>query len=422
MTARAVGAFLLVLVAGGCTSRAGRAGPASPEPAAASPVQGAADRDRPADPAPQEIDLEPVRVRVVPPGEGAADGAGQGGRPTIVMYDARDLFDQAVAAQRGESWDLALELYDRMLSEFPGSALAPAAQFNAGLALEGKGELAAAVDRYRDVARRAPGTRDALDARIRAGAVLVELGRLPDALAAFDAILAARGLSELDRLELLARRGHVLVEMKSYPEAEKTLGSAIDRASRLSGGAALRHYVGMSHYYLGEIPRRQAQAIELRLPDEQLAIDLEARSKLVLLAQERYQATIAAGNLHWATAAGYQLASMQEEMWRALVTAPVPPQLSAEESRIYIDEVRQLARAHLERALEVHTRTVEIAERLAARSRWSEASRARVPVLSEMLAREARGEPVPPEALGDPGAGPAPAADPDRYVPPRLEL
>jgi hypothetical protein len=115
------------------------------------------------------------------------------------------------------------------------------------------------------------------------------------------------------------------------------------------------------------------------------------------------------------------MASMQEEMWRALVTAPVPPELTAEESRLYIDQVRGLARAHLGRALELYSQTLAAADRLETSSPWTDRSRGRVQAVTELLARDARGEaPVPAE----PGPDPArpPFADPDHYVPGRVEL
>ncbi|HLU65195.1 MAG TPA: tetratricopeptide repeat protein [Kofleriaceae bacterium] len=355
------------------------------------------------------------------------------GRAEVVAYDARELFDQAVAAQRGEEHALALELYRRLVEEFPGSALVSPALYNTGLALEATGDRAGAIARYQELARRFSGTRDALDAQLRAAAVMAELGRFGDALALIDSLLASREVAGADRIELLARRGHMLVETRSYPDAEKALRAAIDLAGRLpraERSAGTDHHRAMASYYLAEIPRRQAAAQALRLPDEQLRADLEAKARLILLAQERYQATIDLGDLHWATASGFQMASMQEDMWRSLVSAPVPPQLSDEEARVYIDEVRALARGHLERAVEVHAQTVSIADRLGAPTPWSEASRVRIAALSDALAREAAGQGSP---TGAPGAGALPGGpspgglvpsgtDPDRYVPGRVEL
>src|SRR5690606_17400429 len=107
------------------------------------------------------------------------------------------------------------------------------ALYNTGLALEATGDRAGAIARYQELARRFSGTRDALDAQLRAAAVMAELGRFGDALALIDSLLASREVAGADRIELLARRGHMLVETRSYPDAEKALRAAIDLAGRL---------------------------------------------------------------------------------------------------------------------------------------------------------------------------------------------
>lgn len=361
------------------------------------------------------IDVEPLRVKV----ETTPGGAGD-----VVIYDARELFDQGNEALAGGSPDLALEVYARMRAEFPGSSLVPLAAFNSGVALEEKGDLAGAAARYREVATLAPGTRDALDARIRAAAVEIELGRHREALSALDQLLGDRSVTDGDRIELHARRGFVLVAEKRYADAEKALRAAIElykggRAAHL----ATDYYVAMAHYYLAEIPRRQFEEAPLRLPDAQLKRDLEAKSNLMLLAKQRFEDTILLANVDWATGAAYQIGAMQQEMWRALVAAPVPDQLTREEAGIYVTEVREVARPYLDAALETHTKNVEIAIRHRLDTGWTEGSRLRIAELTELLAREARGEKPAPVAPGPPPAkAGAPLGDPDRYVPRRLEL
>lgn len=326
-----------------------------------------------------DVDVEAVRVEVSRDGEGGT---------RVAMFDARELFDEAGAALEADQYDRALGLYDRLVASFPDSKLVPAALFNAGLALEGKRDLDGAIARYLDAARRAPATRHGLDAHIRAGAALAELSRWSDALRVLDEVSARRELGDADRIELHARRGYVLVESRRYAEAETALAAAIALAPRVARDRRLARdsFVAMAHYYLGDIARRQSEAVALRLPEAQLERDIEARAKLVLVAQRRFEDTIRVGNLHWATAAGYQLGSLQEEMWRALIRAPVPPRLSADEAAVYRTEVRALARGHLEKALAAHEMNVRVAEHNAAPTPWSENSRLRAAELRRFLA------------------------------------
>jgi hypothetical protein len=204
------------------------------------------------------------------------------------VYDARELFDRAGAALDKDRYDQALALYDRLLSAFPDSALVAPALFNAGLALEGMGDLDAAVARYLEVARRARGTRHGLDGHIRAGAVMAERARWGDALRVFEELLARRDLATADRIEIRARRGYVLVESGRFDDAEAALAAALELEQVGARGVEMRYFLAMAQYYLGEVARRRAEAVRLALPEEVLQRDLEAKAKLVLVAQRRF--------------------------------------------------------------------------------------------------------------------------------------
>jgi tetratricopeptide (TPR) repeat protein len=324
------------------------------------------------------VDVEPLRVDV---------SRGPAGRSRVDIYDARQLFDQAGVALDADRYDQALALYDRMVAAFPGSPLVPAALFNAGLALEGKRDLAGAAARYLEVVRRAPTSRHGLDAQIRAGAVMAELERWAEALSIYDEVAARRDLVGADRIEVLARRGYVLVELARYPEAGHALSGAIELADRANRERtpARDSFAAMAHYYLGEIPRRTAEEVRLELPEARLEERIEAKAKLVLVAQRRFEDTIRVGDLVWATAAGYQLGAMQQDMWRSLLAAPIPP-LKPDEVTVYTTEVRGLAHAHLEKALAAHRMNVSVADRNGARTPWSERSRQRIKEIRLLLA------------------------------------
>jgi tetratricopeptide (TPR) repeat protein len=328
------------------------------------------------------VDVEPMRVEVT---------RGDGGS-RVEVFDARDLFDRAASALAADRYDEALALYDRLVASFPGSPLVAPALFNAGLALEGKGALDAAVARYLEVNRRARTTRHGLDAIIRASAVTAELRRWSDALRLFDQLLARRDLAAADRIEIQARRGYVLLEAGRDVEAEVALNAALELAQRGARGrpGTLRYFIAMARYYLAEIPRRQADAVRLDLPDDRLERGLEGKAKLVLFAQRRFEDTIRQGDLYWATAAGYQLGAMQQEMWRALIAAPIPRHLAPDAAAIYTAEVLALARAHLDKALAAHVMNRKVADHHGARTPWSDASGERIVELTDLIAREAR--------------------------------
>jgi len=243
------------------------------------------------------------------------------------------------------------------------------------------------------------------------GSVLAEIERWPDAVAAFDDLLARDQLSPAERVEALARLGYVLVESKDYAGAEEVLRQALAYREEIAATEPLDtdYYVAMARYYLAQIPHRQFAAIPIRLPDKQTERDIEAKAERVLIAHDRYLETVEVGNPYWATAAGYQLASMQKEFWDALVTAPIPPHLAPKAAEYYVQRVHEV-----------------VADANRIETAWVDASRREAHVVAQILAREAAGEIVLP---GDVGAGAPPLEagprqphDAREYVPGRLEL
>jgi TolA-binding protein len=415
--------FALCLVIS--TACGGRQTPATPADPAASTVSQSTqqtpnpelseDKSTNSPEAPQVINLEPIRLEVV---------RGDSGEPEVIAFDARSLFDAGNEALVEGKLDEALEQYNKLLADFPDSKLAVPAMYNSALALEGKGDFDGAIARYRDLTKRSPTTRDSIDAQIRSAAVLAELERWTDAVATLDELLKRKDLTASDRIEGMARRGYVMLEAKDFTGAEKVLREALAHYEQIKADVHLEtdYFLGMAKYYLGQIPHRQFSAIPLRLPDDQIARDIEAKAELVLIAHDRYSETIDHGNIYWASAAGFQIATMNHEFWTALVTAPIPPQLSPKEAELYVKEVHKQGRQFLERAIEIHGKTVKLAEVYKTTTPWSEASRQRAGELTDILARETAGELVKPDAEPQKGPVGEPLSSPATYVPSRIGL
>src|SRR3954466_2553014 len=68
-------------------------------------------------------------------------------------------------------------------------------------------------------------------------------------------------------------------------------------------------FVAMGAYYLGECAHEQYRALPVRLPEKQLGRDLEAKARLLLVAQSRFLEAMRVNNVEWATAAGFQIGS-----------------------------------------------------------------------------------------------------------------
>jgi tetratricopeptide (TPR) repeat protein len=393
ITATTTAATLLLSACGASL----RSSPATPAAVAAP----AADKD--ARGGTRELELEPLRIEVVPNDEG---------RLTTTATDARTLFDEGNDALMQREFDQALASYERLVADFPGSSLVPAALYNAGVAWEGKDDYQQAADRYRRAAALAPaGSKDGRDAAFRLGAVLAEAKHFSESVVTFEKLLDTDVLGPEERLEGLARIGYALVELKDYTGAEEVLRQALayhkEEAAR--GVIPSNYYASMAQYYLAVIPHRQFRAVPLRYPEEQMGKDLEHKSELFMLAEERYSRLIEAyPNAYWTTAAIYQIGQMYKEFWDDFMAVPMPKDMTAAGAKEYVKLLNQNPdlKKLLEKSLYVHQKNVVHSRNVGLESVWVDASEVRAGEVKTIMARQQKGE------LFQPGTAPGPTTPP----------
>jgi tetratricopeptide (TPR) repeat protein len=342
--------------------------------------------------------MEPMRVEVVR----------AGGARRVEAYDAGSLFAEGGALLSAHDFDGAVALYDRLLRQFPDSRYAPAALYNAGLAEEGKGDFAAAAGRYKTLSERFPETTDGRDGLFRLGGVYAELKDWPGSAAVFERVLSSQDLTFADRIEALARKGLAHYEQGDLDRTEATMRQALDVYQK---EAALERldtvfFLGMAHYYVAAVAHARCQQVPVRLPEKQMAADLNEKARLLLLAQDEYVATIRVRDPHWATAAGYQVGALYTQFHDALLAAPIPPELDAEARQIYVEELRKTLRPLIEKAVGVFEKTVLMAERVGVRNDWVRKTGEELETLRRLLSGDT-----------DPAAPPAPPPPPDPHAP-----
>jgi tetratricopeptide (TPR) repeat protein len=389
----------------------------------ASACGGAASSTRPTTPKPppKTVELEPLLVEV---GDPATGGEVRG-------YDARNLLDDGNDALIQRRFDEALAAFDNLLRDFPGSKLAVAAQYNAGLALEGKRDWAGAAERFRRVLAtgRDPEHReDFVNAHFRLGAVLAEIEQFAESARVLEQVLERTDLPPDHRIEALARLGYALVETKDYAAGEEVLRKAIAYHREVQGTHRLdsTHFVAMAQFYLAMIPHRQFGAVPLRYPEQQMSRDLDQKSQLFLLARDRYIKVVDYKDAQWATAAVYQVAHMYKEFWDAWMAVPIPAELNATEAKEYVRQMNQEPNLKklLEKSLLFHERNIAMAESVRAATQWSRLSIEEAETVRKIIARQSSGDLVEPGVAPAPAAGPkdSPPAGSRVYFPARREL
>jgi TolA-binding protein len=403
-------AWLAALAAGGAALATGCAGKARND--AATPASAKV----------EEVEMEPIKLQGV---------KGPDGVQHVVTYDATELFEQGGAALSEKRYDDAVAAYERLLKEFPSETqYTKAALYNQGLAYQGKKDYPTAIAKFQQLVAGFAGTSDAKDAQFQIGASYAEMGNWPTSAALFAQILERKDLTADDKIEAMARRGFAQFQLHDYDTAERTFSSVLWYFRSIEHDERLQtdFYLGLAKYHLGEIPHEHFRAVPLRLPEKQMAIDMEEKARLLLVAQRQYIETIKLGNPQWASASGYQIGSLYEEFYDAFMHAPIPPELlgeaNQEKREVYYEELRKRIRILLEKALKTHEQNLLMLERLGVQNEWRDKSKLAFANLQKMLDPTFKFEFADPSSPA-PSAAPAPptpaapdgrsgAPDPDR--------
>jgi len=221
-----------------------------------------------------------------------------------------------------------------------------------------------------------------------------------------------------DKIEAYARRGFAQFQLKDLDTAERTFSTAlyffrsIEKEERLQTD----FYLGLVKYHLGQIPHERFRALPLRLPETQMAKDMDDKARLLLTAQRQYIETIKMGNPQWASASGYQVGSLYEEFYDAFIHAPIPPELmgtgNVEKREIYYDELRKKIRILLEKSLRTHEQNLLMLERLGVQNEWRDKSKLAFAKLQKMLDPSYKFDFADPATAGSQTPAPPPPPTP----------
>ena len=323
---------------------------------------------------------------------------------SVETVDAASLFERAGVAYGNKDFAAALTLFDRVVHDWPDSRYVVPSLYNAGLALEAEGDLGAAAARYRRITVEHADAKDVIDAWYRLGFVQAQAKNWPASIDTYAQILSRADLTLGDRLEALARRGVAQFEAKDLIAAEHTFRDelAYFHAHETDERLDSDFFVAMGAYYLGECAHEQYRALPVRLPEKQLARDLEAKARMLLVAQSRFLDAMRVNNVEWATAAGFQIGSLYREFYDDLVGAPVPPQLTGEARDVYLEEVRKQVKTLLQKAISIHEKNVLMAERNGENNEWVRRSNAEMEQLKKLL-MPGPAAPQPPDQTPSPG-------------------
>ena len=306
-----------------------------------------------------------------------------------------ELFQQANAAAKDGHGDAAISIYRRIVAEFGDSGYAPVSLFNIAAIYDAHGDPASTIETLRELVKSYPNARESIDGHLYIAALQSEHAQFADAIATIDALLVRPNLTYADKIEANARRGYAQVELGTWQAAEASLTAAMDdwkRAPHIDDP----YYIAMASYYLGEIAHRQFSAAPVRMPDDQIVADLEAKRVLAVKAYDRWRDTLDFKQPYWSSASGYQMSQIFFELWDATVRAPYPERIAVAERPEYVADLHARVRDYLVKALDGHRMNVELAKAYGVDTSWSQGSDERAAQIMAVIAREDAGQLVTP--------------------------
>ncbi|MCA9662981.1 MAG: hypothetical protein KC486_31880 [Myxococcales bacterium] len=329
----------------------------------------------------------------------------------------------------------AVALFARFLAGEPAPESARQAYLGLARGHESLRDCAAAIRTYDGYVERFPEAGDLVDIYARRGACNAELEQWEASAESYrEARARAEGALPSVRVELATREGFARFQLSDFEGAQKLLkeADAVYLAAEEAGSERFTTYyfVGMARFYLGAIHHRRFREVVIRLPEKTMAEDFARKFELLTEAQEAYNYTIKAKHMFWVSAAGYQLGSLFEEFYDALMYAPVPEWLDDKQRQVYYEELKDQLRPVVNKAIWVFEKNLETARRLGYESDFIEATEEKLGELQGILLAgdTSWGKPHPrlaPEARGEIATGPTvadrgeepPAADRKLFVP-----
>lgn len=327
----------------------------------------------------------------------------------LAALNDQELFALGTSAFAAGDFAKAARCFSRLADVYPSSEHRDGALYNAGLAYERLDRFQEALERFQPLSDPERGQGDALAASFRVAECLYHLSRF-DKAAALLAVIAGRAdLKPQERLEAKVHRGVCLVESGDLEGGESALREAVGYWTERKDAERLDEYFpAQAQYYLGEIYRSHYERVALDpdVGEEKLRKDLEYKCDLLLSAQGHYLRAIRVGEGEWATASGYRIGALYEQLYDALTAAKVPAGFDAEQAQVYREELRKRIRVLVSKAMDIYERTLEAAERIGAQNAYVQRARQSLERMKQILL-EGGGE---GESAGGNGGEAAPLA------------
>ncbi|MGM0556137.1 MAG: tetratricopeptide repeat protein [Myxococcota bacterium] len=311
----------------------------------------------------ENINLDPMLIRVGPDGESQA-------------VDVTEVFKKAYQSYSERRYEKAARHYEFILEYFEDSRYYMPSLYNLGLAYEKLERWDEAAGVYERIIAEEPEGADAKDAYFRLAQAYEHTGEHEKTVELMTDVLLQDGLSNFDRVEAHLRRSNALLALEQWEEAEDGFRNAVDVNAKASPDQRLApdsHLLVQAQFGLGRTYHGQVSEIRLLLPPERMGKDLDKKGKLFMSAQHHYIEALRHHHPNWSMAAGYMIGKLYEDFYTDIFEAEIPDDLSDEEVALYFEELRKHIRPLMERAIDVYEKNLSLSRRIGEskeKNRW----------------------------------------------------
>jgi tetratricopeptide (TPR) repeat protein len=285
----------------------------------------------------------------------------------IAKLNDEELFACGTASYAAEEYDRASRCFARLADAFPSSRHKRPALYNAGLAYERLSQWELAIDRYHPLMDAEKGTGDAIDAAFRTAECYYHLNNFEPAIQILTTLANRKDLDVGVSLEAITQKGICLLEAGDLEAAETALRQSLKRYEDEKERERLDDYFpAQAQFFLGELYRIHYASIVLdpNGGEDKTAKDLELKCEMLLSAQGHYVRAIRIGNGQWATASGFRIGSLYEDLYDHMIHAPVPKEFDEEQTDLYRKELRRRVQVLVTKAIAIYEPTLSAAERI----------------------------------------------------------
>jgi tetratricopeptide (TPR) repeat protein len=279
-------------------------------------------------------------------------------------------------------YDKAAEYYETLAARYPSDAHAADALYNAGLLRQTLGQHDRAIKHYEEYARRYKERADVKDVTFQIGVVFEERKDPRNAARAFGEY-AVRYPGDARTVEALVREAQAQLRVGADARAREVLAKAIASARGRDAGKEALYHAAQARYLQGEMIFREYERIKLGGKPRQLKKALDDKAKLLEQAKAIYLDAVNFKVAEWATASLYRIGQGYEAFAKAMRSAPVPADLSAEEKQVYRDELEKFVVVIEEKALDAYKSGYAKALQLGVYNKYTQAIRVALGRLSD---------------------------------------